>query len=51
MIVHFNIIILDQFKPSMLPHVKIRLSENVFEALVIGIDIAMIAKQIVMPYL
>ena len=47
----FNIIVLDQFKPPTLPHVEIRLSENVFEALVIGIDIAMIAKQIVTPYL
>ena len=48
---HFNIIILDQFKPSALPHVEIRLSENVFEALVIGVDIAIIAKQIVTSYL
>ena len=51
MIMHFKIIILDQFKPSTLPHVEIRLSENVLESLVISVDIAMITKQIVTPYL
>ena len=47
---HFKIIILDQFKPSTLPHVEIGLSENVLETLVISIDVALIAKQIVTPY-
>ena len=47
---HFNVIILDQFKPSTLPHIEIRLSENILEALVISIDVAMITKQIMTPY-
>jgi hypothetical protein len=38
--------ILDQFKPSSLPHVKFRLGRNIFEALVISIDIARITKKI-----
>jgi hypothetical protein len=38
---YFQIIILDQFQPSSLPHIKISLSENILETLVVSIDITM----------
>jgi hypothetical protein len=42
MIMDLQIIILDQFQPSSLPHIQIRLRENIFETLVVGVDIAVI---------
>jgi hypothetical protein len=51
MIVNLQLIVLDQFKPSSLPHIEISLSEDVLEAFVIGIDIAMIPKKIMTPNL
>jgi len=51
MIMDFQIIVLDQFEPSSLPHVNIGLSEDIFETLVIGIDVAMISEKIVAPNL
>jgi hypothetical protein len=35
----------------MLPPVEIGLSENIFKTLMIGVDVAMITKKIVAPYL
>jgi hypothetical protein len=49
MIMNFKFIIFDQFKPSSLPHVKFRLGKNIFEALVISIEIARITKKIMPP--
>ena len=51
MIMDFQIIVLDQFKPSSLPHVNIGLSEDILETLVISINITMIPKKIVAPNL
>jgi hypothetical protein len=51
MIVNFKIIVFDKLKPPTLPHVEIGLGENVFKTLMIGVDIAMITKKIVAPYL
>jgi hypothetical protein len=48
-IMNFQFIIFDQFKPSSLPHVKFILGENIFEAFVIGVDIARITKKIMPP--
>jgi hypothetical protein len=48
---HFQIIVLDQFQPSPLPHIKISLSENVLETLVIRIDITMGSHQVMSPNL
>jgi hypothetical protein len=48
-IMNFQFIIFDQFKPFYLPHVKFRLGENIFEALVIGIDIVRITKKVMPP--
>ena len=45
MIVNFQVIVLDQFKPSPLCHIEISLSEDVLKAFVIGIDVAMIPKK------
>jgi hypothetical protein len=33
-----QLIILDQFQPSLLPHVQIRLSEKILQAFVISVD-------------
>ena len=45
----FQIIVLDQFEPSSLPHVDVGLSEDIFETLVIGINIAMLPEKIMTP--
>ena len=47
MIMNLQFIVLDQFKPSSLPHVEVDLSEDILETLVIGIDIAKISKEVV----
>jgi hypothetical protein len=44
MIVHLQIVVLDQLEQSVLPHLKLRLSENVLQAFVISEDIARIPK-------
>ena len=41
--------IFNQLKPSSLPHVQFRLSEDILEALMIGVDITQITQQIVPP--
>jgi hypothetical protein len=43
MIVNLEIIIFDHLKPSSLMHVQLRLGEDIFEALMVSIDIAHIA--------
>jgi hypothetical protein len=45
-IVNLRIIVLDQFQPSSLLHVQIRLSEKVLQALVISEDMSHIPKKI-----
>jgi hypothetical protein len=49
MIVNLKIIVLYQLQPPSLPHVQIRLSEKVLQALVIGEDMSHIPKKIVPP--
>ena len=46
LIVHLQIVILDQFQPSSLPHIQFRLGENILETLVIGVDMENITKQV-----
>jgi hypothetical protein len=50
-IVNFQVIILDELQPSALPKVKILLSKNVFQALVIIVDSALGSHNIVSPNL
>jgi hypothetical protein len=38
MIMNFQLIILDQFWPSLLPHVKVRLGEKIIQTFVISVD-------------
>jgi hypothetical protein len=45
----FQIVIFYQFQPSSLPHIQIRLSENILETLVICVDIAAITYQVMPP--
>jgi hypothetical protein len=45
----FQFIIFDQLKTSSLPHVMFRSGKNIFEALVIGMDIARITRKIMPP--
>ena len=44
---HLKIIIFNQLKPPLLSHVQFRLSEDVLETLMIGVDITQITQQIV----
>ena len=46
MIVHLEVIILDQLEPSSLTHIQLRLSEDVLKTFMISVDVAHIAKQI-----
>ncbi len=48
-IVNFQIVVLDQLEPSLLPLVQVRLSENVLQALVVRIDMSHIPKKIMSP--
>jgi hypothetical protein len=50
-IVNFQIIVLDELQPSALPKVKILLSENVLQALVISVDSTLGSHNIVSPNL
>jgi hypothetical protein len=48
-IVNLKIIVLNHLQPSSLPHVQIRLSEKVLQALVISEDMSHIPKKIMPP--
>jgi hypothetical protein len=48
-IVNLKIIVLDQLQPSSLPHVQIRPSGKVLQALVVGEDMSHIPKKIMPP--
>ena len=47
MIVHLEVIILDQLEPSSLTHIQLRLSEDVLKTFMISVDIAHIVEQII----
>ena len=49
MIVHLEVVILDQLEPSSLTHIQLRLSEDVLKTFMISVDVAHIAKQIMSP--
>jgi hypothetical protein len=49
MIVNLKIIVLDQLQPSSLPHVQIKLSEKVLQALMISEDMSHILRNIMLP--
>jgi hypothetical protein len=49
-VVDFEVIILDQFKPSSLMEVEVRLREDVLQTLVISEDVALVPDQIMPPY-
>ena len=51
MIVNLQVVVLDQFKPSTLPHVQIFLSKEVLQVLVVGVDITLVPDQVVSPNL
>jgi hypothetical protein len=44
--VNFWFIILDQLQPTLLPHIQIRLSKQIFQALMIRIDMQQITQDI-----
>jgi hypothetical protein len=48
MIVNLDIIILNQLEPSSLIHVQLQLGEDIIEALMVSVDIAHIAQQIML---
>jgi hypothetical protein len=41
-----QVVVFDQLEPSSLPHIQLRLSKDIFEAFVVGIDIVEISKKI-----
>ena len=43
-IVHLEVIILDQLEPSSLTHIQLRLSEDVLETFMISVDVALPSK-------
>src|SRR3954465_604503 len=43
------VIIFYQLNPASLPEIKIWLGENIFEALVVGIDLTTITKEVMTP--
>jgi hypothetical protein len=49
-VVDLWVIILDQFKPSSLTEVEVRLREDVLQTLVISEDVAFVPDQIMPPY-
>jgi hypothetical protein len=49
-IVNFQLIVLDQLEPSLLPHVQIRLGKDRLQAFVVRIDMNHIPMQIVMTH-
>src|SRR3954463_8800086 len=50
-VVDIDIVILDQLHPSTLPHIQLPLSENVLKALMVCIQLTLVAYQIVAPRL
>src|SRR4051812_37627643 len=51
MVVDIDIIILDQLHPSNLPHIQLPLSKNILKALMVYIQLTLVAYQIVAPCL
>jgi hypothetical protein len=51
MIMYLQVVVFDQLEPSSLPHIQLRLSKDIFEAFVVGVDIVEISKQIMPPNL
>jgi hypothetical protein len=50
-VVDAQIVVLDQLQPSPLPQVQLRLGEDILQALVISINVALVTYQIVPPNL
>jgi hypothetical protein len=48
---YFKIIVLDELKPSSLPHIRISLCEDVLETLMVSVNIAMGSHKMMPPYL
>jgi len=49
MIVHFQIVIFYQLKPTSLPHIQICLREDILEALMVRIDITLGSHKMLSP--
>jgi hypothetical protein len=50
-VVNAQVVVLDQLEPSPLPQVQFRLGEDILQALVININVALVTHQIVPPNL
>jgi hypothetical protein len=50
-VVNGQVVVLDQFEPSSLPQVQLRLCEDVLQTLVVGVNVALVTHQVVPPYL
>jgi hypothetical protein len=50
-VVNVQVVVLDQLQPPSLSQVQLRLGEDILQALVIGINVALVSHQIVPPYL
>jgi hypothetical protein len=49
MIVYFKIIVLNQFQPTPLPHIKVSLSKDIFEALMVSVNVTLGAHKMMSP--
>jgi hypothetical protein len=50
-VVDVQVIVLDQFEPSSLSQVQLGLCEDLLQALVVGVNVTLVAHQLVPPYL
>jgi hypothetical protein len=50
-IVHSDVMILNKLYPSALPQIQISLSENILETLVVAVNLASLADEVMPPYL
>jgi hypothetical protein len=46
-----QVVVLGQFKPSSLPQVQLRLCEDVLQAVMVGVNVTLVAHLVVSPYL
>jgi hypothetical protein len=50
-VVNVQVVVRDQLQPPSLSQVQFKLGEDIFQALMIGINVALVSHQIVPPYL
>jgi hypothetical protein len=49
MVMNAEIIIFDELNPPSLPHVQLLLRENIFQALVVGVNLTTVSHEVMSP--